>query len=137
MGAGADHCSALSHLPPSPCLQYFYTRGAIFYCSAQFSSPPHKMKLLLLAMLTAYAVSVPDPGEVTIHYTCDCEYFSGGCKITSPTNQPNTACRCTYQGFWTCVGSPHRCFEPSSPFCGNGVTYEHCLQGQGDCGGYL
>merc|ERR1711862_976826 len=99
---------------------------------------PNKMKLLLLAMFTAYAVSVIAGGSVFIKYTCDCSYFStGGCRITSPVNQPNTACRCSYMGFWTCTGTPHRCMDPNSKYCKMaGVSYEHCLQGAGDCDGY-
>jgi hypothetical protein len=73
---------------------------------------------------------------------CDCDYHShgifsgGGCKIsTTPPN--NLACKCSYQGAWTCSGSVIRCKNQNSVYCKNpDSSYLTCVQGGGDCEGY-
>ena len=67
---------------------------------------------------------------------CDCDYSSGGCKVSKPAPQ-GKACKCSYKGFWTCGGSVTTCIEPSFPKCKNpDQSAEACLLGAGDCGGY-
>lgn len=69
-------------------------------------------------------------------YTCDCDYSSGGCKI-SKAAPANTACDCSYKGAWTCGGTIVACGDESSPKCkAPDKSLAACLQGQGDCGGY-
>merc|ERR1711936_13910 len=99
---------------------------------------PHKMKLLFLALLAAFAVSVKAVG-------CDCSYFpvdnlttlpTGGCKITTPADRPWTACRCLYSHIYVgrCTGTTIRCLHPK---CENpGTSLEDCRLGGGNCGGY-
>jgi len=67
---------------------------------------------------------------------CDCDYSSGGCKIsTTPIN--NLACQCQYKGAWTCGGQVVRCRDQQSIYCKYpAADYQTCLQGGGDCGGY-
>lgn len=68
--------------------------------------------------------------------TCDCDYHKGGCTI-SKAAVPNTACKCSYKGFWTCGGKIDKCKDFSSPHClSPDKSKQSCLQGQGDCGGY-
>merc|ERR1712061_12658 len=96
------------------------------------------MKILLVVMLVASATSRSRFG-----HSCDCQYFSGGCRITTAPTSPTYSCRCTYHGFWTCSGVPVECSEQyfdsydwDQPLGQPGTSYEHCLQGRGDCGGY-
>merc|ERR1711936_602851 len=98
------------------------------------------MKLLLIVMLVVSATS-----RSKLFHACDCEYFSGGCRITTavdtivdhfhiPMVAP-MACHCTYHGFWTCSGEPRLCRDENLDSCTTpGTDLEHCLQGQGDCG---
>lgn len=67
---------------------------------------------------------------------CDCNYHSGGCKISKPSIA-HTACKCIYRGAWTCGGTITRCKDPTSAKCINpDSTKESCNQGNGDCGAY-
>ncbi|XP_053404446.1 dermonecrotic toxin LamSicTox-alphaIV1ii-like [Mercenaria mercenaria] len=68
--------------------------------------------------------------------TCDCDYSSGGCTI-SKVPPPNTACRCSYKGGWTCGGSVTKCKYFKSRYCKNpDYSINTCNMGGGDCGGY-
>ncbi|XP_053404444.1 dermonecrotic toxin LdSicTox-alphaIB3b-like [Mercenaria mercenaria] len=68
--------------------------------------------------------------------TCDCDYHRGGCTI-SQAPPSNTACHCSYKGFWTCGGSIIRCKDFNSYYCKNPDYSIHtCYMGGGDCGGY-
>ena len=67
---------------------------------------------------------------------CDCDYSSGGCKI-SRVPPPDTACKCKYKGWWTCGGDITRCKSPSNFYCTHPDSSRNtCLVGGGDCGGY-
>merc|ERR1719150_814578 len=101
------------------------------------------MKLLLVAMLVVFASTISTAWEYrgTISNACDCQYFSGGCRITRALTCPflgcNYACRCYYRGFWTCSGKAVWCNDALVGSCGHpGTSYEHCVLGGGDCGGY-
>ena len=68
--------------------------------------------------------------------TCDCDYHRGGCTI-SQVPPKNTACYCSYKGFWTCGGSITKCKNFDSGYCSNPDSSIHtCRLGGGDCGGY-
>jgi hypothetical protein len=68
--------------------------------------------------------------------TCDCDYHSGGCSI-SQAPPPNTACHCTYKGWWTCSGSITKCSDFNSYYCTNpDKSINTCRLGGGDCDGY-
>ena len=44
-------------------------------------------------------------------------------------------CACSYRGYWTCGGFAVQC--NSNEDCPGGcTTYECCIRGGGDCGGY-
>lgn len=67
---------------------------------------------------------------------CDCCYHSGGCKVCK-SPPANTACHCSYHGFWTCGGSVRRCINENAYRCQHpDHSRDTCLQGGGDCGGY-
>jgi len=69
-------------------------------------------------------------------HKCDCSYSAGGCKISKIVS-PNLACKCRYQGFFTCAGEVVKCKEPKSKQCLKPDTsVESCVQGGGDCAGY-
>ncbi|XP_029440461.1 uncharacterized protein LOC115080439 [Rhinatrema bivittatum] len=69
--------------------------------------------------------------------TCNCHYHCGGCRI-SHVAPPIKACHCKYKGLWTCGGEVTDCVQPDAPYCKNpDRTLPSCLEGGGDCGGYL
>lgn len=75
-------------------------------------------------------------GLVTDIGTCDCEYTSGGCRISNRA-PAYSACRCVYDGAWTCSGQVVGCDQDRDPMClkpARGIM--SCVQGGGDCGGY-
>merc|ERR1712156_126724 len=103
---------------------------------------PQKMKLMLLAILTAFVVSVNTDSGASFYRRglrhqpdCDCDYFPGGCRIVAPVKMANRACRCQYSFLWTCTGLSVPCRNSNSNFCKTpGTSLEHCRQGGGDCG---
>ena len=68
---------------------------------------------------------------------CDCDYHWGGCTI-SKAAPPGLACACVYEGVWTCRGQATYCHTPNNvAVCiGPNYSYESCMNGGGDCGGY-
>ena len=82
---------------------------------------------------------------------CECSYRkpngwyrSGGCKIVNKAPKHH-ACRCHYQGFFTCWGIVELCVNPNSTSCKNpDDSLESCREGRGveggdgmgDCSGY-
>eukprot|EP00116_Pleurobrachia_bachei_P002453 sb/3462715/ len=68
--------------------------------------------------------------------TCDCGYSAGGCYIYTPA-PAYSACRCIYDGAWTCSGQVVGCDQDESDHCENpDKSIFSCVQGGGDCGGY-
>lgn len=75
---------------------------------------------------------------------CECSPIGPGksCKITKPA-EPGLACNCARSrdhrvGFKCLGGWIVLCSDPNSPYCKKPDTsYESCLQGRGDCDGYL
>jgi hypothetical protein len=52
-------------------------------------------------------------------------------------NSPGQACKCTYEGAWTCSGDNWPCNNPNSPLCATpDMSVASCILGGGDCGGY-
>ena len=50
---------------------------------------------------------------------------------------PGQACKCTYEGAWTCSGDNWPCSNPNSPLCATpDMSVASCILGGGDCGGY-
>ena len=84
-----------------------------------------------------HRIEIPHPDfKVCIHGSCDCDYHPGGCSI-SKTSPPNWACRCEYEGFWTCRGYIDYCADDDSDSCKSpDMSIQSCAQGGGDCGGY-
>lgn len=69
-------------------------------------------------------------------YTCECSYGKGGCTITKPA-PPGTACRCDYEGAWTCSGTIVTCKNDQAVDCLEPSTsIGSCVQGGGECGAY-
>ncbi|CAL4163046.1 unnamed protein product [Meganyctiphanes norvegica] len=69
-------------------------------------------------------------------YSCDCEYQSGGCKISKPA-PAYSACKCAYDRAWKCSGNVVSCENPVSTFCKTpDYSIYSCVEGTGDCGGY-
>ena len=69
-------------------------------------------------------------------YYCDCDYHSGGCKISTVAS-PGSACHCTYEGAWTCGGYSVHCNDEKSHLCLQpDDSFASCELGGGDCGGY-
>ena len=72
---------------------------------------------------------------------CDCNYVSrglkpSGCKL-SRASPPNTACKCSYKGAWTCGGSIVPCRNWTSQSCKSpSLDLASCREGGGDCKGY-
>jgi len=78
-----------------------------------------------------------DDNLVTDIGTCGCEYHSGGCSIyfAAPAY---SACRCLYNGFWKCSGQVVGCDNDDSSYCKTPDTsIQSCVEGGGDCGGYI
>lgn len=109
---------------------------------------------------TSYLSCLQGGGDCWRHYErkttadqqgCECSYRkpngffrSGGCKITNEAPH-NHACRCHYQGFFTCLGRVNLCVDPSTTSCKNpNDSLQSCKEGRGveggagmgDCGGY-
>ena len=74
---------------------------------------------------------------------CNCDYSkSGGCKISKPA-PPGTACKCVFscsepcKGAWACWGEVTYCHTSIVAVCiGPNQSYDSCVNGGGDCGGY-
>ena len=68
---------------------------------------------------------------------CDCDYHHGGCQISQAAPALGQACKCTYEGAWTCSGENRPCSNPNSPWCATpDKSVASCALGGGDCGGY-
>jgi len=65
---------------------------------------------------------------------CGCDYYWGGCTIDEPA-PAGYKCKCSYVGFWTCIGWAAQC-ESHETCLGGCSTKSCCHQGGGDCGGY-
>ena len=71
---------------------------------------------------------IADPADA-----CDCDHFSGGCKIVSPASR-GTACKCSYTE--TC-GPAQEPKLAASYYCDNpDKTVHSSYLGGGDCGSY-
>lgn len=69
--------------------------------------------------------------------TCDCGYSAGGCSIYKKA-PAYSACRCVYDGAWQCSGQVVACDQSDHPLCTNpDKSILSCVQGGGDCGGYI
>merc|ERR1712096_185704 len=73
---------------------------------------------------------------------CDCDYKgkgflkASGCVISKAAPR-YTACKCHYEGAWTCSGEVVRCKLDSRSQCKNPDKSEaSCQLGGGDCDGY-
>jgi hypothetical protein len=74
--------------------------------------------------------------KVCVSGDCDCDYHAGGCSI-SKVPPPNWACRCEYEGAWTCSGTLDYCADDDAEKCkAPDSSIETCAQGGGECGGY-
>lgn len=47
---------------------------------------------------------------------CDCQFFAGGCRITTPA-PVGQACKCISTGPSTCTGTVVACVNPGQPGC--------------------
>ncbi len=78
------------------------------------------------------------PALLPATWDCDCNYSSGGCKVPIPA-PPGKSCKCKYEGAWTCSDSNANCPPGTSslPKCVlPDKSFDSCMLGQGDCGGY-
>ena len=93
--------------------------------------------VFFLFFLVVFLLILPsNVGAVAVGGDCDCNYHTGGCRISS-TAPSGFACRCVYRGFWTCTGTVVACQYDQHPKCLNpGYDKPSCLQGNGDCGSY-
>lgn len=67
---------------------------------------------------------------------CDCDYTSGGCKITKPAPK-GLACQCAKRFWWSCKGYVVLCSDNNSYYCSKSQTRKHaCQLGRGNCNGY-
>lgn len=68
--------------------------------------------------------------------TCKCKYSKGGCVI-SQLPPKNTGCQCQKKLFY-CSGRVTMCTDPTSRHCKRpAYTAPSCLQGGGNCDGYM
>lgn len=75
----------------------------------------------------------------TANYTCNCVYrpILSGCAIDQAA-PVGLACKCQRMGMLRCVGKVVLCRDPQSIFCQTpGTSYFSCLQGRGNCDGYI
>merc|ERR1712080_189962 len=71
---------------------------------------------------------------MTTERNCECEYGSGGCRVTSAP-PAGYSCHCRYQGRLTCDAVLRHCESEST--CPADCTSKACCQlGGGDCGAY-
>lgn len=74
--------------------------------------------------------------ESSAAYTCDCDWYTGGCVVSKPAPR-GFACSCAYKGGWTCSGDVITCYDNKDPNCVNpSKSHGSCLQGRGNCDGY-
>lgn len=67
---------------------------------------------------------------------CGCRYSNGGC-VLAQLPPPNTACQCQ-KTITHCSGRVIMCTDPNSLHCKHPVyTQQTCLQGRGNCDGYI
>lgn len=76
-----------------------------------------------------------DVSVITQTPSCNCSFKRNGCTVSWPA-PAGLACHCNLA--FGCTGIPVACEDPFSPFCTTpGTARENCLQGGGNCEGYL
>ena len=77
------------------------------------------------------------PITSTKEYECDCDYSSNGCKL-SKAPPAGFACKCSHKGAWSCSGDITHCKDATDTFCRHpDMSFHTCIQGAGNCDGYL
>ncbi|XP_057296966.1 dermonecrotic toxin StSicTox-betaIB1i-like [Hydractinia symbiolongicarpus] len=95
-----------------------------------------KIKLATPSDIIPPATSSETVTSNSNYESCDCDYFSGGCKIVKKAPK-GMACQCDYHFLWSCQGWVVLCSDSNRDSCKSpDNSKQSCLEGRGGCGGY-